>query len=240
MLKKTTLTKFLPAVVIVLLCVLAIVFWKAHIPKPTAPVEEKLKPKIEEPETTKPKTAEPEIAPKEPETKEQEPPRPAKVVFRSALADYKWYEADPKVLRKQFEGFFQKAEVEPISNVIALILPHAGYRYSGRTAVYGLKTLGKKYKRIIVIGPSHNGYLAMEEVLSVPRVTHYETPLGQTPLDLEFINKLLKYPVFQNVPRAHKDKHNPQVYEHSVQIELPLLQYCQKDFKFVPIVAGRC
>jgi len=50
---------------------------------------------------------------------------------------------------------------------------------------------------------------------------------------VEFINKLLKYSLFQNVPQAHK-------YEHSVQIELPLLQYSQKDFELVPIVAGSC
>ena len=159
------------------------------------------------------------------------PAQPAKVVLRSLLAERGWYPADANALSGQIEGFFQKANVEPINNVIALILPHAGYTYSGQTAVSGLKAIGKQYKRIIVIGPSH--YLAMEEVLSVPRVTHYETPLGQIPLDVEFINKLLKYSVFQNVPHAHQ-------YEHSVQIELPLLQHCQEDFKLVPIVAGHC
>jgi AmmeMemoRadiSam system protein A/AmmeMemoRadiSam system protein B len=73
----------------------------------------------------------------------------------------------------------------------------------------------------------------MEDMLSVPRVTHYETPLGQTPLDVEFINKLLKHSLFQNVPQVHK-------FEHSVQIEVPILQHYQKDFKLVPIVAGNC
>jgi AmmeMemoRadiSam system protein B/AmmeMemoRadiSam system protein A len=95
----------------------------------------------------------------------------------------------------------------------------------------GLKTADKKYERVVIIGPSHS--VRMEEVLSVPRVTHYETPLGQVPLDVEFINKLLKYSLFQNVPQAHK-------YEHSVQIEVPLLQHSRKDFKIVPIVAGSC
>jgi AmmeMemoRadiSam system protein B/AmmeMemoRadiSam system protein A len=155
----------------------------------------------------------------------------SKVVFRSVLAERGWYPADANVLKKQIESFFQKADVKPIDNVIALILPHAGYAYSGQTAASALKTINRKYKRIIVIGPSH--HLPMEEILSVPRVTHYETPLGQIPLDVEFINNLLKYPVFQNVPYAHK-------YEHSVQIELPLLQHCQKDFTIVPIVAGQC
>ncbi len=162
--------------------------------------------------------------------KKEEPAELPKIVLRSSLAGT-WYSADAEALSKQIESFFQKAQVKPINNVIALILPHAGYRYSGQTAVCGLKTTDKKYKRIIVIGPSHR--IPMEEILSVPRVTHYQTPLGQIPLDVELINKLLKYSLFQNVPQAHKN-------EHSVQIEIPLLQYSQKDFKLVPIVAGSC
>jgi len=160
----------------------------------------------------------------------EEPAELPKIILRSSLAGT-WYSDDAEALREQIESFFQKAQVKPINNVIALILPHAGYQYSGQTAVCGLKTTNKKYERIIIIGPSHR--ILMEDILSVPRVTHYETPLGQIPLDVEFINKLLKYSIFQNVPQAHK-------YEHSVQIELPLLQYGQKDFKLVPIVAGSC
>ncbi len=156
---------------------------------------------------------------------------PAKVVFHSPLGTMGWYPSDAATLKKQIGDLFQKVDVQPIEGVIALILPHAGYSYSGETAVTGIKTIAKKYKRIVVIGPSHR--IPMEEILSVPRVTHYETALGEVPLDVEFIEKLLKYPMFQNVPQAHKN-------EHSVQIELPLLQYAQKNFRFVPIVAGRC
>jgi len=160
----------------------------------------------------------------------ERPDERAKNVLRSPLAGT-WYTADDELLRVQIQGLFEKAAVEPISNVNALILPHAGYQYSGSTAAKGLKTAGKKYNRIVVIGPSHR--VPMEEVLSVSRATHYETPLGQAALDVEFINKLLKYPVFQNVPETDK-------YEHSVQIQVPLLQHCQADFKLVPIVAGSC
>ncbi|MFQ6034637.1 MAG: AmmeMemoRadiSam system protein B [Sedimentisphaerales bacterium] len=200
---KSVTAKFLIGLAIVLLGIVAVLFWKAHIP--------------EEPARAK----------------------PAKVVLRSLLAEKGWYPADANTLKKQIEGFFQKADVTPIDNVIALILPHAGYRYSGQVAASGLKTTSEKYKRVVIVGPSH--YLPMEQVLSVPRVTHYETPLGQIPLDVEFINKLLKYSVFQNIPHAHQ-------YEHSVQIELPLLQHRLKDLgsrkagslKIVPIVAGVC
>ncbi len=168
---------------------------------------------------------------RKPHLPKEAPAKPRKVVQRSLLAERGWYSADAEVLNKQFDSFFEKATSKTIENVVALILPHAGYKWSGQTAAFGLKTTEKKYKRIVVIGPSHS--IPMEEILSVPRVTHYETPLGQIPLDVEFINKLLKYSLFQNVPQVHKN-------EHSVQIELPLLQYSQKDFKLVPIVAGSC
>ncbi len=197
-LKKPSRRTFLLGLVIVLLGICAILFLKAHIPKPVAPVKEK--------------------------------PKPTKVVLRSTLAG-RWYPGDAEMLSRQIGGFFEKAQAQPINDVIAFVLPHAGYQFSGQTAASGLKTTDKKYKRIVIIGPSHR--VPMEEVLSVPRVTHYETPLGQIPLDVEFINKLLGYSVFQNVPQAHK-------YEHSVQIELPLLQHKLGDFKLVPIVAGSC
>jgi AmmeMemoRadiSam system protein B/AmmeMemoRadiSam system protein A len=160
----------------------------------------------------------------------EKPAEPVKNVLRSSLAG-SWYSNDPETLKKQFDTFFEKAKPETIENVIALILPHAGYQWSGQTAAFGLKSTEKKYKRIVVIGPSHR--TAMEEIISVPRATHFETPLGQIPLDTEFIDKLLRFPMVQNVPQAHQS-------ENSIEMELPILQYFQKDFKLVPIVAGQC
>jgi hypothetical protein len=191
--------------VIPLVCVFCILF-VTTCKKTPAPVKEAVKPKKEE------------------------PAKLAKSVLHSSLPG-NWYPADAKTLNEQIAGFFEKAKVEPINDVIALILPHAGYQFSGQTAAFGLKTTGKQYKRVIIIGPSHR--VPMEEVLSVPRATHYETPLGQIPLDVEFIDKLLKHSIFQNIPQANE-------YEHSTQIEVPLLQYVQKNFKLVPIVAGDC
>jgi AmmeMemoRadiSam system protein B/AmmeMemoRadiSam system protein A len=157
--------------------------------------------------------------------------QPAKKdVWKSTLAGT-WYKADPDALRTELAGYLQKATVEPKEDVIALILPHAGCQYSGPTAAYGIKSLGRSYKRVIVIGPTHR--LPMEDMFSVSRATHYETPLGQVPLDVEFAEKLLKYPLFRDVPAAYEQ-------EHSVQIEVPLLQAKLTDFKLVLIVAGQC
>jgi AmmeMemoRadiSam system protein B len=198
--------KFLLGLVIVSLGIASILFWKTRTPQLSSATEET------------------------DASKKDVSAKPAKVVLRSALAG-SWYDADAEVLSKQLEGFFQKADVKPMNNVIAFILPHAGLQWSGQTAAFGLKTTNKKYKRIVVIGPSHRAY--MEDMLSVPRATHYETPLGLIPLDTEFIDKLLKFPTIQNLPYAHQA-------ENSIEMELPLLQYHQKDFKLVPVVAGRC
>jgi hypothetical protein len=155
---------------------------------------------------------------------------PVKDVMRSTLAGT-WYSADPNSLRAEIAGYFKDAQTDAYDDIIGLILPHAGYRYSGRTAAHAVKTLGRSYTRVVIIGPTHR--LPMEEMLSVPRATHYQSPLGEVPLDVEFIGRLLKYPIFQDVPAAHED-------EHSVQIEIPLLQYKLRDFRLVLIVAGQC
>jgi len=205
-LKRTSGRKFLLGLVIALLGIAAVLFYKGRAPRLSA------------------------AAPQTGGAKKPTPPKTTKNVLRSLLAGT-WYSADPEVLTKQFDGFFQKADTKTIDNVIALILPHAGYDWSGQTAAFGLKTTQKQYKRIVVIGPSHR--TRMEEMLSVPRATHYETPLGQIPLDTEFIDKLLKFPMFQDLPHALQP-------ENSIEMELPLLQYRQKDFKLVPIAAGQC
>ena len=169
------------------------------------------------------------------QTKERAEPV-KKNVLRSQLAEMGWYPSDASVLEKQIEDLFQKAQVKPIDNVVGLILPHAGYAYSGRTAAAGLKTTTKAYKRIVVVGATHR--LGMEEILSVPRATHYQTPLGLVPLDVELIDKLLEYSIFCHVPQAHEYSRGGQ--EHCVQIELPLLQHRYGDFEFIPVVAGQC
>ncbi|MGD0573729.1 MAG: AmmeMemoRadiSam system protein B [Sedimentisphaerales bacterium] len=166
------------------------------------------------------------------ESKAQNQPQIARSVLTSPMGQMGWHENDPNALAKQVEGFFQKAQVQSADDVVAIISPHAGYAYSGQTAAFGVKAAKAKYKRVIVIGPSHQ--VPMLDVLSVlGDATHYKTPLGEIPLDTEFINKLLQSPLFKDIPQAYRT-------EHSVFMQLPLLQYRLSDFKLVPIVAGQC
>jgi len=153
-----------------------------------------------------------------------------RIVLESTIAG-SWYPADADELRRQIGSLYDKADVQPANDVAALILPHAGYVYSGQTAACGLKAAGGDYHRVVVIGPTHR--LPMAEMLALPRATHYRTPLGEVALDVEFMDELLEYPQFQIVPAAHEP-------EHSVQIEVPLVQSRYPSFKLVPIVAGQC
>jgi len=163
------------------------------------------------------------------ETAASEEPQEAPRVFTSRLAG-DWYPADKGELADEIDGHLSKASGERVEELCALILPHAGYRWSGPTAAYGLQQLDKRsFARVVVIGPTHQ--VPMKNVASVPDFTHYETPLGQVPLDRELIAELRKHREFQYIPSAHES-------EHSVQIELPLVQRVLDDFRFVPIVVG--
>ncbi len=151
-------------------------------------------------------------------------------VFSSPLAG-RWFEADKQKLTAEIDEYLSKASGESLKNVCAVVLPHAGYRYSGQTAAFALGRLrGHSFDRVVVIGPSHR--VPMENVVSVPDFTHYATPMGEVPLDREFIAELRKHPEFQNVPHAHDG-------EHSVQIEVPMLQRALGSFRLVPVVVGQ-
>ena len=152
-----------------------------------------------------------------------------KTVLRSTLAGH-WYPADAARLKEQLDGFLAGLDSEPLNDVIAVILPHAGYEYSGSTAIKALAGSRRQYRRIVVIGPSHR--MSMPGICSLPDVSHYATPLGEIALDQTFVDTLVAQPGFEHIPLAHRG-------EHSVQIELPLLQHLFADFRLVPIVAGQ-
>ena len=150
-------------------------------------------------------------------------------IIQSQLAGT-WYSASGVELKQTIEQMFSQTMLETAGAVSALILPHAGYRYSGQIACQTIQqATGRRYQRIIVIGPSHR--VAMANQLSVPDASAMETPLGQTPLDTEFIDRLRQLEQVVCIPAAHRE-------EPSVQIQLPLLQAAFREFAFVPIVTG--
>jgi hypothetical protein len=115
-------------------------------------------------------------------------------------------------------------------DIVALVVPHAGYPYSGQVAAYGYKQLlGKNFDTVILIGASHR--MGFGEI-AVPDYDSFETPLGKVPVDLDFVRKLKKISgkvVIDNKP--HRD-------EHALEVQLPFLQTVLKDFKIVPVLFG--
>ncbi len=151
-------------------------------------------------------------------------------VRRPAVAG-SWYPADGQALRRLIEGFLSgTGGVEVPGKPIAVIAPHAGYRFSGRVAAYAFAALkGKRYRRVIVLAPSHYGGFTGA---SIADVDAYETPLGKIPIDKEAVARLRKSNVFSCHPAAH-------AREHSIEMELPFLQCVLEDFRLVPVLIGR-
>jgi hypothetical protein len=114
---------------------------------------------------------------------------------------------------------------------VALVVPHAGYVYSGPCAGLTLGLLrGAQVRRVVLIGPSHR--LSFRGA-ALPDDTAFATPLGRIELDHDAIKALGRRPGFEVNAAAHAS-------EHSLEIELPLLQkVLPPSFTLVPIVIGR-
>jgi AmmeMemoRadiSam system protein B/AmmeMemoRadiSam system protein A len=143
-----------------------------------------------------------------------------------------WYPSEKKTLLAKIAKMWDASAPEiKTGNICALIVPHAGYQYSGECAAKAFKTLKKKYDTVIIIGASHR--YAMKDTISVPLFDSYTTPLGKTAIAKEKVEQLLNASkIFRDIPDALAN-------EHSVQIEVPLLQYALKDAKIVLIITGQ-
>jgi len=143
-----------------------------------------------------------------------------------------FYPSDPAILSSMIDEFMAAASVEDIDGeIVALIVPHAGYRYSGSTAAYAFKAIeGKPYETIVLIAPSH--HVAFDGI-SVYDKGSFRTPLGDVAIDEDFASRLI---------HSHeKIFFYKQAYlkEHSLEVEIPFLQKVLSDFKIVPIIFGQ-
>jgi len=147
---------------------------------------------------------------------------------RKPLIAGAWYPGRPEELRRMISDFLAKVDLEPIpGELVGLVAPHAGYIYSGQVAAYAYKQLeGRPFETVVVVHPSHRMYI---DGYALTAAASYETPLGQVPLDGELIAELDEELGFTFL-RADQ--------EHSLEIQLPFLQYVLGNFKLVPIMMG--
>lgn len=141
-----------------------------------------------------------------------------------------FYPANPRQLHTMLYQYLHDAQTDA-EVPKAIIVPHAGYVYSGPVAASAYALLKKHHKqitRVVIIGPSHR---VAFKGLAVSRADMFSTPLGDIPLDREAVDKITKFPFVEYLEQAH-------TREHSLEVQLPFLQETLDDFKIVPIVAG--
>jgi AmmeMemoRadiSam system protein B len=138
-----------------------------------------------------------------------------------------FYPADPDELAQIIDQLTRKAQKTPVrippnKPLKAIILPHAGYIYSGWTAAHAALVLKEnRFSKVILLGPDH----------AICDVAAYETPLGKIKLHQD-VAKLRRQPaLFQSLP-VSRDK------EHSLEVILPFLQTYLGEFELVPIIVG--
>ncbi|MBI5415704.1 MAG: AmmeMemoRadiSam system protein B [Candidatus Omnitrophica bacterium] len=143
-----------------------------------------------------------------------------------------FYAADPRELSSQIDQFLQKASVRPSDKHIRIVIvPHAGYVYSGPVAAYGFKAVSQgNYKTIVILAPSH--YYGFDGIAVWPE-GGFQTPLGVVPVDQDMAKQLMAQDAnFYSLPPAFER-------EHSLEVEIPFLQKTLKDFKIVPVIMGQ-
>ena len=145
-----------------------------------------------------------------------------------------FYCADASVLSRDVTALLSAVTTNLKGEVTApkaLIVPHAGYVYSGSTAACAYARLTKArstIKRVVLLGPVHR---VAVRGLALDNATVFATPLGEIEVDQAAVAALAIFPQVVVNSQAH-------AYEHSLEVQLPFLQSVLDDFKLVPLVVG--
>jgi MEMO1 family protein len=156
--------------------------------------------------------------------------------IREAGNRSRFYPKESVQIEKMVEIWEQKLNNKPVSKEMKdmqfriAIVPHAGYIYSGFTAFQAYKLLEKsKFKRIIVVGPSHHVYI---NGISIAENEFYETPYGNLDIDLEYVEELQETFNIDFQAEVH-------YLEHSTETQMPFIKRMFPEVKVVEIVYGR-
>lgn len=153
-------------------------------------------------------------------------------VDRPMAAAGGFYPADPDELNKTLDKLFFSVKKATVKDVAAVIVPHAGYPFSGAVAANSIQQIDpdKEFDNIFIIGSSH--YIDFDGA-SIYSAGDYLTPLGKVPVNRELAAKIIHdNPVFSFNPEADNK-------EHCIEVEVPFLQYhLKKPFRIIPVVIG--
>ncbi len=144
--------------------------------------------------------------------------------MRRAAVAGSFYESDRRGLMAQLEGCFANvpADVAEDDHIVGAVSPHAGYMYSGTVAAHVYARLPHA-DTFIILGPNHYGLGSLVAV----SMESWQTPLGRVDVDTEFIEALPRR-IIDIDETAHQ-------HEHSIEVQLPFIQYRFDSFRIVPI-----
>jgi len=140
-----------------------------------------------------------------------------------------FYPAEPAELNRQIGDFEKNNKNTYEVSSRAVIVPHAGLVYSGRLAFEGINQLDKNIKNIFIIAPAHRTAF---DGISLTGYDVWQTPLGEIEINQEVTAELE-----ENYNAAYND--TAFISEHSVEIQLPLIQHIFKDVKIIPVLIGK-
>lgn len=144
-----------------------------------------------------------------------------------------FYSSDAEQLRQEVERLLSQADLRSTIIPKVMIVPHAGYVYSGPVAASAyrlLQPVRKSIHRVALFGPAHRVYL---DGLAIPASESFVTPLGPIPVDLAGVQQIGELPDVSVSDVAHAQ-------EHSLEVQLPFLQMTLDAFRLIPVVVGRC
>ena len=157
----------------------------------------------------------------------------ARPAVRQCAVAGSFYPADAGILQRDVDRLLQADGNASTPPPRGLIVPHAGYLYSGETAAAAyrqLRPLREQIRRVILLGPAHRVYL---QAMALPGTSSFRTPLGDIPVDQAALARALELPAVISNDEAHR-------LEHSLEVQLPFLQRMLDDFSLLPIVVGHC
>ncbi len=149
--------------------------------------------------------------------------------MREASFAGQFYPKAERELRGEVANLLGKVKPPPIEEeILGIIVPHAGYSFSGEVAAHSYKSIvGRDYKTVVLLGPSHRANFTGFALY--PR-GKWKTPLGEVEVDEAMANELMaKTKLVKEMSSAHTG-------EHSLEVQLPFLQVVLKDFKILPIM----
>ncbi len=158
--------------------------------------------------------------------------------IRKPTAAGLFYPEDPVLLRSMILEMLEGPSRQVSGSIKSLIVPHAGYSYSGKTAACAYREIRhSSFKRVIVVAPSHQDAFRGVSIYSGDT---YQSPLGEIEVDRDFCDLLgEKCAVAKISDKGHRVAPGSRFGEHALEVQLPFLQCALGEFKLVPLIMGQ-